>query len=611
MTQHRTDLRNIAIIAHVDHGKTTLVDAMLRQSHVFRANQVVQERVLDANPLERERGITILAKNAAIHYGGVKINLVDTPGHADFGGEVERVLNMVDGVLLLIDAVEGPMPQTRFVLRQALLRGHRAVVVVNKMDRPYARPEFAVNGTFDLFVDLGATDAQADFAVVYTNALTGEAGTVPDPLGPDLVPLFEAILDLPAPEVRPTEPLQLLVTTLDYDSYVGRIAIGRVHAGTIRRAQEVSILTPESAPRKGAIGDLFIFDNLGRIAVPMAEAGEIVAVTGLADAAIGETLADREAPVALPAIEVEAPTVRMALMVNSSPMAGREGQYGSSRTLRERLYRELERNVSMRVEDTDSPDVFLVSGRGELHLAILIETMRREGYEFAVGRPEIIEREIDGVRCEPFEDAFLEVGEGFVGAVVDMLGRRRGQMLHMLPDAGGGTVSLTYRMPTRGLLGFRNPFLTATRGTGIIHTLFHDYEPWCGDIEAKPTGSLVAFETGITTSYALNTAQERGQLFVIPGAEVYQGQIIGQQPRAGDLQINVCRRKHVTNHRKSFAEDGIMLTPPVVLSLDDAIEYISDDELVEVTPASIRLRKKELDTDRRMKAAKRGDPRGS
>jgi len=406
--------------------------------------------------------------------------------------------------------------------------------------------------------------------------------------------------------VRPDEPLQLLVTTLDYDNYVGRIAIGRISAGTIQRGQEVTIVTPAYAPRKGTVGEVFVFENLGRLAVMCAEAGEIVAVTGLPDVAIGETVAEREAPVALPAIEVEAPTVRMAVMVNTSPMAGREGQYGSSRTLRERLYRELERNVSMRVENTDSPDVFLVSGRGELHLAILIENMRREGYEFGVGRPEVIEREIDGVRCEPFEDAFLEVGEAHVGAVVDMLGRRRGQMLHMMPDLEGGTVSLTYRVPTRGLFGFRNPFLTATRGTGVIHTLFHDYEPWCGDMEVKPSGSLVAYESGITTSYALNNAQERGQLFVSPGAEVYQGQIVGQQPRSGDMLINVCRRKHVTNVRRSFAEDAIMLTPPVVFSLDDAIEYIADDELVEVTPASIRLRKKELDSDRRARAAKKG-----
>jgi GTP-binding protein len=605
MTQRRDDLRNVAIIAHVDHGKTTLVDGMLRQARVFRDNQVVQERFLDANPLERERGITILAKNTAIRWGGVKINLVDTPGHADFGGEVERVLNMVDGVLLLVDAVEGPMPQTRFVLRQALVRGHRAVVVVNKMDRANARPDWAVNQTFDLFVDLGATDLQAEFPVVYTNALTAQAGSAPDALGADLAPLFDAILGLPAPEVVPDGPLQLLVTTLDYDSYVGRIAIGRLHAGSIRRGQEVALVLPGGEPRRGQVGELYVFENLGRMAVERAEAGEIVAVTGLPDVAIGETITGREEPVPLPAIEVEAPTVRMAFMVNTSPFAGKEGRYGTSRVLRERLLRELERNVALRVEDTDSPDTFLVSGRGELHLAILIETMRREGYEFAVGRPEIIEREQAGRRLEPFEDAFIEVDEAHVGAVVDLLGRRRGQMLHMQPQPDARTVSLTYRVPTRGLLGFRNQFLTATRGTGVIHTLFHDYEPWCGDIETRPTGALVAFETGTTTAYALDTAQERGQLYVGPGVEVYTGQIVGQQPRSGDLNINVCRKKQLTNHRKSFAEEGILLTPPLPLSLDDAIEAIAEDELVEVTPAAVRLRKKELDPERRVKAAKR------
>jgi GTP-binding protein len=604
-TIRRTDIRNIALIAHVDHGKTTLVDAMLRQAHVFRANQVVQERVMDTNPLERERGITILAKNAAITWQDVKINIVDTPGHADFGGEVERVLGMVDGVLLLVDAVEGPMPQTRFVLRQALKHGHRAVVVINKMDRAHARPAWVLDRTFDLFVDLGANDAQADFAVVYANALTGEAGMHPDALGPDLSPLFEAILDLPAPIVAPDSPLQLVVTTLDYDSYVGRIAVGRIHAGTIRRAQDVAIASPKAEPRRGTIGDLFVFSNLGREAATEASAGEIVAVTGLPDVGIGETVTGRDEPVPLPSIEVEAPTVRMAFLVNTSPFAGREGEFGTSRVLRERLYRELERNLSLEVADTETPETFLVSGRGELHLAILIETMRREGYELAVGRPEVIEREIEGVRSEPFEDAFLDVDERYLGAAVEMLGRRRGQMLHMQADSDARTVALTYRVPTRGLLGFRNAFLTATRGTGVVHSVFHGYAPWCGDIEGKQSGSLVAHETGIATSYALNNAQERGQLFISPGDAVYAGQIVGQQPRAGDISVNVCRRRHVTNHRKSFAEEGVMLTPPIVLSLDDAIEYIGDDDLVEVTPMSIRLRKKELDADRRVKAARR------
>lgn len=604
MTVRRTDLRNIAIIAHVDHGKTTLVDAMLRQARVFRENQTVRERVLDSNDLERERGITILAKNTAIRWNGVKINIVDTPGHADFGGEVERVLNMVDGVLLLVDAVEGPMPQTRFVLRKALALGHKAVVVVNKMDRPNARPDWVVDQTFDLFVDLGATDEQADFTVVYTNALSGQASLTPDALGPDLTPLFEAILDLPAPEVRPDEPLQLLVTSLDYDEYKGRIAVGRLRSGTLRRAQEVAIGRPDTEPRRGKVAELFVFENLGRHAVEEAAAGEIVAVTGLPDVQIGETIMDVAQPNPLPPIAVEEPTVRMAFMVNTSPFAGREGQYVTSRVIRERLLRELERNVALRVEETESADTFLVSGRGELHLAILIETMRREGYEFAVGRPQVIYREIDGVLHEPFEEVFIEVHEDFVGAVVEMLGKRRGQMLDMTSAAQDGTVSLRYLVPTRGLLGFRSRFLTATRGTGILHSIFHGYLPWAGDMEVRETGSLVAYETGVTTSYALNNAQERGTLFVGPGEEVYAGQIVGQHSRPGDLLINVCKKKHVTNHRRSFAEEGILLTPPVRLTLDEAIEYIGDDEVVEVTPQSIRLRKKELDAEKRQKAAK-------
>jgi len=599
----RPDIRNIAIIAHVDHGKTTLVDAMLRQSDVFHAKQVVEARVLDSSDLERERGITILAKNTAIRRGDVKINIVDTPGHADFGGEVERVLGMVDGVLLLVDAVEGPMPQTRFVLRKALELGHQAVVVVNKMDRPFARPDHAVNATFDLFVDLGATDAQAHFTIVYTRALSGQASLDPDEAGEDLGPLFDAILALPGPLVDQGRPLQMLVTTLDYDDYKGRIAIGRVRAGTIRRGQDVAVLTPDTTARRGKVAELFVFENLGRNPVDAAEAGEIVAVAGLDDAAIGETLADPEAPRALPPIAVEEPTMRMAFMVNTSPFAGREGKYVTSRVLRERLYRELERNVALRVEDTGAADAFLVSGRGELHLAILIETMRREGYELAVGNPEVIFRDVGGARHEPFEDAFIEVAEAYQGAVMDMLGRRRAQMLDMRPGEEG-VVFLHYRVPTRGLLGLRNMLLTATRGTAVLHTLFHSYLPWAGEIEERETGSLVVHETGLTTSYALDMAQERGALFIGPGVDVYAGQIVGQRPRPGDLAVNVCRRKHVTNHRKSFAEDGVMLTPPLVFSLDEAIEYIGPDELVEVTPQSIRLRKRELDAEKRSKIEK-------
>ncbi len=600
----RTDIRNIAIIAHVDHGKTTLVDAMLRQAKVFRANQVVRERILDSFDLERERGITILAKNTAIRYGDVKINIIDTPGHADFGGEVERVLNMVDGVLLLVDAVDGPMPQTRFVLQKALRLGHRAVVVVNKIDRPSARPQEVVDATFDLFVDLGATDAQADFPVVYTNAVAGDAGLASGAIGDGLRPLFEAILDLPSPVVDRERPTQLLVTNFSYDDYKGRIAVGCLRHGVLARGQEVVIVTPDSAPRKARVAELFVFENLERRPVEMATAGEIVAVAGIDHVGIGETIADPEAAEALPPITVEPPTVRMAFMVNDSPFAGREGTYVTSRHLRGRLLRETERNLALRVDETASPDTFMVSGRGELHLAILIETMRREGYEFAVGRPEVIYREIDGLRHEPFEDLYVDLADDYVGAAVDLLGRRRGKMVDLRCN-GDGTTSMTWLTPTRGLLGFRNRFLTATAGTGVMHTLFHGYRPWAGELEVRETGSLVAYEPGTTTAFALNNAQERGALFVEPGVAVFAGMIVGRQARSGDLPINVCKKKHVTNHRRSFAEEAIVLTPPVLLSLDMAIEYIRDDELVEVTPASIRLRKKDLDHERRQRAAKR------
>ncbi len=600
----RQDIRNIAIIAHVDHGKTTLVDAMLRQTDVFHAKQVVQERVMDSGDLERERGITILAKNTAIRYQGTKINILDTPGHADFGGEVERVLNMVDGVLLLVDAVEGPMPQTRFVLRKALALGHKAIVVVNKMDRPQARPDTVVDATFDLFIDLGATEEQADFKVVYCRALAGTASLDPAQPGEDLQPLFQAILDLPAPEVAPDEALQMLVTSLDYDDYKGRIAIGRLRAGRIRRGQELALLEPEVAPRRGRVAELFVFENLGRHAVEQAESGDIVAITGLADVAIGETVSDPQTPRALPPIHVEEPTLRMAFMVNNSPFAGKEGKHITSRVIGDRLQRELERNVSLRVEPGESPDTFMVSGRGELHLAILVETMRREGFELSIGNPEVITHEEGGKLLEPFEEAFIEVAEEHVGVVVEMLGRRRAEMQAMQPT-GDGAVSLTYIVPTRGLLGFRSAFLTATRGTGVIHTIFNAYRPWAGEIEHREQGSLVAHETGLATSYALNMVQERGELFIDPGVDVYEGQIIGRRPKAGDLVVNVCRKKHVTNHRKSFAEDGVLLTPPIRLSLDEAIEYIGPDELVEVTPAGLRLRKRELDAERRQKEEKR------
>lgn len=600
----RTNIRNIAIIAHVDHGKTTLVDAMLKQAKVFRKNQQVQERILDSNDLERERGITILSKNTAIMWKGVKINIVDTPGHADFGGEVERILNMVDGVLLLVDAVEGPMPQTRFVLRKALELGHQAVLVVNKMDRSSARPDWVVNKTFDLFIDLGATDEQAEFQIAYTDALTGRASASSSSLSETLAPLFENILKLPAPEVKPDEPAQLLTTSLDYDDYKGSIVVGRLHSGTLTKAQRVAIVHPDKEPRYGRINELFTFDGLGRKATSEVMAGEIVALTGLSGVQIGETISDINHPVPLTPIEVEEPTVRMAFTVNTSTFAGREGQFVTSRALRDRLYRELERNVAMRVEDTERADTWLVSGRGELHLAILIETMRRQGYELAVGKPQVIIKEINGALFEPIEEVEIEVPEEYVGPVIEMLGKRKGKMQDMRVNENGIN-HLTYQVPTRGLFGFRSNFLTSTRGTGILNRLFSGYEPYMGTLETREVGSLVNLEIGQSTYYALDNAQQRGNLFIGAGVEVYEGMIIGRHSRTGDLALNVTKKKHVTNHRASGAEEMIRLTTPEQMSLDDAMEYISDDELIEITPGNIRLRKKILNTEKRLKMAKR------
>lgn len=604
MSQPRTDIRNIAIIAHVDHGKTTLVDGMLRQTNVFRANQQVAERVLDSNDLERERGITILAKNTGIVYNGITINIVDTPGHADFGGEVERVMNMVDGVLLLVDAVEGPMPQTRFVLRQALEKGHKAIVVVNKIDRPAARPDYVVNATFDLFIDLGASDEQADFPVIYTIALEGRAGYQPDSLGPDLHPLFDTILDrLPPPQVEPEQPPRLLVTSLAYDNYIGRIAIGRLWSGTLRGGQPVVSINPAGEQAAGKVNQVFSFRDLQRVPQDSVSAGDIVAVAGLPNIGIGDTIADPADPRPLPPITVEEPTVRMTFAVNDSPFAGREGDYVTSRQIRDRLRRELESNVALRVQDTESAERFIVSGRGELHLAILIETMRREGFEFAVSKPEVIFRDGSEGLQEPVEHVYLEVGGDYLGAVSEMVGRRKGSLINMRYGEDG-TVYAEYLVPTRGLLGFRQPFLIATRGTGIFHTLFHGYEPYLGDINTRDRGSLVALETGQVTSYALMNLQERGILFVTPEDQVYAGQVVGQYSREDDLVVNVCKTKHLTNHRKSFAEINVGLTPPRILSLDEAIDYLDVDELLEVTPHALRVRKKQLDHNVRQRAAK-------
>jgi len=577
------DIRNVAIIAHVDHGKTTLVDGMLRQTNVFRANQQVAERVLDSNDLERERGITILAKNTGVVYGDTTINIVDTPGHADFGGEVERIMNMVDGVVLLVDAVEGPMPQTRFVLRNALERGHKAVVVVNKIDRPAARPDTVIDATFDLFVDLGATEEQADFPVIYTRALEGRAGLTPDDLADDLAPLFEAIIShLEPPQVNIDGPTQMLVTTLEHSSYVGKIAVGRLTSGTLRSKQQIMHINVEGKMEPATAGQVFVFRNLKREERDEVHAGNIIAVSGIPAVNIGDTLADPEHPNALPPITVEEPTVRMTFIVNDSPFAGQEGKYVTSRQLRERLMNELESNVALRVEETAVATEFTVSGRGELHLAVLIETMRREGYEFAISKPEVIFRQGEGGLQEPMEMVFIEVAEDYLGPVSEMLGKRRAQMQD-IRYGNDGTVYGEYLVPTRGMLGFRQPYLTMTRGTGIFNSLFHDYAPMAGEINANPHGSLVSLEKGKVSGYALEHLQQRGTFFSKPGDQVYSGQ----------------------GHRavpKSIVE---ALSQPRVLSLDDAIEYLGADELLEVTPEALRIRKRELRHEIRQREAKK------
>ena len=610
MKIERTDLRNVAIIAHVDHGKTTLVDGLLRQARVFRENQQVVERVMDSNDLERERGITILAKNTAIEIWDeisqqmVKINIVDTPGHADFGGEVERVMNMVDGVLLLVDAAEGPMPQTRFVLKKALEMGHRAIVVINKVDRKDAEPARVLNQTFDLFIELGASDEQADFSVVYANAVTAQAGMTDD-LGPDLQPLFNAILrNIPAPHVDPDAPLQILITTLGYDDYRGVTAVGRIFAGQIQVGAPLARITVDGRLLPERARYLYVHQGLQRVEVEAAQAGEIIALAGLEGIGIGETLADPQDPVALPPIKVEEPTVRMSFGVNTSPFSGREGRWSTSRKLRERLFEELRTNVALRVAETDSTDTFLVSGRGELHLAILIETMRREGYEFQVSRPDVILRQGEqGETLEPFEEVYIETDPETVGVVVEMLGARRGQMLDMHSSQENST-HLKFLVPTRGLLGFRYQFLTATRGVGVMHTIFHDYLPLAGAISGRSTGSLVSWESGVTTTFGLKNAEERGFLFCEPGVDVYEGMVVGEHQRPGDLNVNVCKKKHLTNMRAARGDMEIRLTPPRRMSLDEAIEYLAEDEFLEATPLNFRIRKRILDTHERGRSTK-------
>jgi GTP-binding protein len=604
LTRIREDIRNLAIIAHVDHGKTTLVDGMLKQSNVFRDNEVVGSLILDSSDLEREKGITILSKNTAIHYKGVKINVIDTPGHADFGGEVERVLNMADGCLLLIDAVEGPMPQTRFVLRKALELGLRPIVVVNKIDRANARINEVLQRTSDLFLDLATDEAQLDFPVVYT---VGKEGTAALNLGEpqvNLQPLFDTILSaVPAPEIA-DGPLQMLVTTLGYDSYQGRIAIGRIRRGVARPGMQVAVIGRHGSVRTSKIVTVYSFEGLHRVTVDEVAAGDIVALTGIEDASIGETVAAAEQPDALPTIEIEEPTVRMTIGVNTSPFAGREGKFGTSRQLRDRLYRELMTNVALRVDDTDRADHLLVSGRGELHLAILVETMRREGFEFEVSRPEVITREIDGVVHEPFEDLVIETTEDNIGFVTQAMSARRGTMTNMVQEENGD-VRIEFTIPTRGLIGFRNEFLTATRGNGILASLFLGYRPWAGDIVSYRMGALVSLEEGNAVSYGLANAQDRGSTFVEPGTPVYGGMIVGMNSRAEDIVVNVCKDRKKTNMRSSNSEILVRLTPAVQLSLEQSLDFIADDELVEVTPQGIRLRKRMLNHETRMKQARR------
>jgi GTP-binding protein len=593
--------RNVAIIAHVDHGKTTLVDALLKQSGSFRANQQVADRVMDSMDLERERGITILAKNTAVHYRDLLINICDTPGHADFGGEVERTLSMVDGVMLLVDASEGPLPQTRFVLRKALERGLPPIVVMNKIDRPDARAKEVLNEIYDLFIDLDATEDQIEFPVLYTNAREGYASTEAETRGEDLRPLFEAIVDhVPPPRGNPDASLQMLVANLDSSDYLGRIAIGRVFNGTVRLNETVAVMKLEGAIQQTKVTKLFAFDGLKRVEITEAAAGDIICLAGIEDITIGETIADPGNPVAVPHIPVDEPTVSMIFGVNTSPMAGRDGQFVTSRNLRDRLQKELLGNVSLRVEDTETPEQMKVVGRGELQLSILIEMMRREGYELQVSRPEIVTREIDGRKMEPVEDLVIDVPEDFQGVVIAMTGNRRGVMTKM-SNHGSGRVRLEFRIPTRGLIGFRSQFLTDTKGTGIMNHLFAGWEPWHGAIPARPTGALVADRAGVATPFAIWNLQERGEILIDTGVSVYEGMIIGENSRPNDMDVNVTKEKKQTNMRASTADEAIRIVPPRKLNLEQAIEFINDDELVEVTPKSIRLRKRILASNMRPK----------
>ena len=598
----REDLRNIAIIAHVDHGKTTLVDQMLRQSGTFRENQVVQERVMDNNDLERERGITILAKNTAVNYKGVKINVVDTPGHADFSGEVERVLKMVNGVILLVDAFEGPMPQTRFVLQKALELGHKVIVVVNKTDRPDARPAQVTDEVFDLLIDLNASEEQLESKILYCSGRDGTASFDMNEKGTNLAPLFDTILEeIAPPEGDPQAPLQMLVSSLDYNDYVGRIAIGCIGQGTLHAGEQVQICDyhDPALSFKGKVMNLYQIEGLGRAAAQEATVGDIVCISGIENITIGNTVCQADNPQPLPFVKIGEPTVEMTFSVNDSPFAGREGKYLTSRHLRDRLFRETVKDVSLRVSETDSTESFKVAGRGEMHLSILIETMRREGYEFQVSTPQVLFREENGVRLEPMEELVVDVPEESMGAVMEKIGARKGDLVTMTPMTG--RMKLEFLVPSRGLFGYRNEFLTDTKGEGIMSSVFHGYAPYKGDITKRNYGSLIAFESGEAVTYGLYNAQERGQLFITPGTPVYEGMVVGQSPKGDDLAVNVCKRKHLTNTRASGSDDALRLIPPKIMSLEQAIEFINDDELIEVTPKNIRIRKRILSNAQRMK----------
>ena len=597
----RENLRNVAIIAHVDHGKTTLVDELLKQSGTFRENEQVQERVMDSNDLERERGITILSKNTAVHYKNTKINIVDTPGHADFGGEVERILTMVDGVLLLVDAFEGCMPQTRFVLKKALNLKKKVLVVVNKIDRPGARPSEVIDEVLDLFIELGADEDQIEFPVVYASAKDGYSSLDPDVREGDMRPLLDAILEhISAPDGDIDGPLQILFSSLDYDDYIGRIGVGRVERGKILRGENVALCKQDGKQENVKISRLYQFEGLKRVEVDSAMMGDIVCVSGIADLNIGETACDPECIEPLPFVKIDEPTISMNFIVNDSPFAGREGKFVTSRNLRDRLFKEVETNVSMRVEETDSTDTFKVSGRGELHLSILIETMRRQGYEFQVSRPEVIYKTINGQLCEPIELLIIEVPEQYVGSVIEKLGSRKGELENM-GSRNGGATHLEFKIPARGLIGYRSEFMTDTNGNGIMNQLFAGYEPYKGDIQTRERGSIVVHETGTSTGYGLFNTQDRGRLFIGPGVEVYEGMIVGECSRNEDIVCNVCKKKQMTNTRAAGSDDALRLVPHSTLSLEQSMEFIKDDELLEVTPESLRLRKRVLSKEQRMK----------